>query len=424
VSDTDSPEGSDAGCVPPPSTPPQQLQPSPLAPTQPLPQQSPSPRTHRAYRMVCLDCEATLEAQLLRHVPSTVQCPACDACFTVVPPNARARSAAAHRSWACLLARLRVWRRLGEAAWTIQRWAEIVARLRVWRRLGGKAHTIEKWQYFSSELSATSRLLAQVIVGERWHRVSRRLCMFSRLGLLPARAAVRRRWVGFTARLLVWRRLREYTTAVNTEVTSRRWVGLAMRLRIVQWHLCRRSMACTWHRLAYRLAYRCELPQMAASSASPPVSLPAAPATADPFLRNLPSLVLAHVCLWLVLAAAAAILILLLVTHHPPSYFITAAALIVPTVIIRASVSHGAAEAAARVARGPRGEVLSSADLRRTRVLREGAHAGGLASRVRGGMGAIGERALLARTRRDEIGDQSREVVPAGSPPYASPCSS
>ena len=96
--------------------------------------------------------------------------------------------------------------------------------------------------------------------------------------------------------------------------------------------------------------------------------------------------------------------------------------LVVPIVIVHASVAHGAAEAAARVQRGPRGEVLSSADMRHTRVLREGAHAGGLASRVSGGMGAIGERALLARTRRDEIGDYSREVVPAGPSPYASLC--
>jgi hypothetical protein len=115
---------------------------------------------------------------------------------------------------------------------------------------------------------------------------------------------------------------------------------------------------------------------------------------------------------------------LLLIAHHPPSNLVSAAVLVVPIVVIHTSVAHGAAEAAARVPRGPRGEVLSSADLRRTRVLREGAHAGGLASRVCGGMGAIGERALLARTRRDEIGDQSREVVPAGSPPYASLCSS
>jgi len=250
--------------------------------------------------------------------------------------------------------------------------------------------------------------------------------MFARLGLLPARAAVRQRWVGFTARLLVWRRLCVWTAAVNTEVASRRWVGLAMRLRVVQWHLCKQRMACRWRRLAYRLA-RCELSQMDNSSpAPPPVSLPAAPAMADPLLRDLPSLVLVlvpvHMYLWPILAATAAILTLLLVTYYPPSHVITAAALISPIIIIRASVSHSMAEAAARVPRGPRGEVLSSADLRRTRVLREGAHAGGLAPRVSGGMGAIGERALLTRTRRDEIGDSSREVVPAGPPPDASLC--
>jgi hypothetical protein len=183
--------------------------------------------------------------------------------------------------------------------------------------------------------------------------------------------------------------------------------------------ICRRRMACRWRRLAHRLA-RCERSLATSSPVSPPVSPPSAPATADPFLRNLPPLV--PVSMWLVLAAAAAILTILLVTHHPPSYFITAAAFIAPIVVIRASVSHGMAEAAARVPRGPRGVVLSSADLRRTRVLREGAHAGGLASRVGGGMGAIGERALLARTRRDEIGDCSREVVPAGPPPDASLC--
>ena len=257
-------------------------------------------------------------------------------------------------------------------------------------------------------------------MGERWRRVARRLCMFARL--LPARAAVCRRWVGFTARLLVWRRLREWTTAVNLEVASRRWLGLAMRLRIVQWRVCERRMACRWRRLSHQLA-RCELSQVATSSpASPPVPLPAA--TADPFLRNLPSLVPVHIWVWLILAITAAILTILLATHHPSFYFITATAavIIVPVIVIRTSISHGMAEAAARIPRGPRGEVLSSASLRHTRVLREGAHTGGLASRVGGGMGAIGERALLARTRRDEIGNCLREVVPAGPSPYASHC--
>jgi len=187
----------------------------------------------------------------------------------------------------------------------------------------------------------------------------------------------------------------------------------------MQWQLGRESVAHGWRRLASRLT------RSALSPTSPPTLQPATPATADAILRSLSSSMPAHVvCSWFVFATTATLLTLLLMAHRPPSYLITAAVLVVPTVIIRASVSHSAADAAARVPHGPRGEVLSSADLRRTRVLREGAHAGGLAPRVGGGMGAIGERALLARTRRDEIGDQSREVVPAGSPPYASLCSS
>jgi hypothetical protein len=224
--------------------------------------------------------------------------------------------------------------------------------------------------------------------------------MFARLGLLPLRTAVRLRWVSLTARLLVWRRLREWSTAVSTEVASRRWVCLAMRLRIVQWHRGREGMAHGWRRLSSRLA-RCELPPVAATSpASPPASLPAAYAIADPVLRSLSSLVPLHVCTWLAFAITAALLMLLLIAHHPPSNLVSAAVLVVPIVVIHTSVAHGAAEAAARVPRGPRGEVLSSADLRRTRVLREGAHAGGLASRVgpRTGGGAQTSRASRGPT--------------------------
>jgi hypothetical protein len=191
-------------------------------------------------------------------------------------------------------------------------WAEVVARLRVWRRLGAKAHTIETRQYFASELFATSHLLTRVAGGERWHQLARQLYMFARLGLLPLRTAVRLRWVSLTARLLVWRRLREWSTAVSTEVASRRWVCLAMRLRIVQWHRGREGMAHGWRRLSSRLA-RCELPPVAATSpASPPASLPAAYAIADPVLCSLSSLVPLHVCTWLAFAITAALLMLLL----------------------------------------------------------------------------------------------------------------
>jgi hypothetical protein len=78
VSDTDSPEGSDSDPVPPPSPPPQPLPPSPLVPTQPLSQPSSSPQTHRVYRMVCLDCEATLEPYST-HGCSDMRRPPCSA---------------------------------------------------------------------------------------------------------------------------------------------------------------------------------------------------------------------------------------------------------------------------------------------------------------------------------------------------------
>ena len=42
------------------------------------------------------------------------------------------------------------------------------------------------------------------------------------------------------------------------------------------------------------------------------------------------------------------------------------------------------------------------------------------AARSSGDRGRAQSAASVARTRRDEIGDCSREVVPAGSPPYAS----
>ena len=92
---------------------------------------------------------------------------------------------------------------------------------------------------------------------------------------------------------------------------------------------------------------------------------------------------------------------------HSTTHLAAATAL---AVVVAASVLRdaGVGVRVLRIApapRGPRGGVEDSMALQERSMLCEGAHAGGLAARVCCGIGAVRERALLARVRRDRLGD-------------------
>ena len=100
-----------------------------------------------------------------------------------------------------------------------------------------------------------------------------------------------------------------------------------------------------------------------------------------------------------------------LVWAAPAVSIIVAVAVAVAAALIT-SFAHQAPEVCVWRARlhGPRGDVSDGTALQARSALWRGAHTSahgpsGLAARVRCGMGAIGERALLARVRRDELGE-------------------